>query len=77
LMNVEKYNAYVRLLIDNAPTEPFNIHCFPLPEGSNPEMAGLVKGLSRLKYGRERQTVIAEITERSKIGQLGKPPERL
>lgn len=79
LMNVEKFNAYVRLLIDNRPSGTFNMHCFPLPEtGNSPDEIEALKGLSRLKYGRERGLVMQEIIERSKIGQLSrvasKPP---
>jgi hypothetical protein len=72
LMNVEKFNAYTRLLIDNTATDAFNMHCFPLPEGGNPQVAEQLKKMSRAKYGKDRIWVEKNILERSKIGQLGK-----
>ncbi len=69
VMNIEKYNAYVRLLVDNAACRPFNMHCFPPPKGGNPKIAQLIKELSRLKYGRDRKVVEKEILERSRLGE--------
>ncbi|MEK7653364.1 MAG: type IV secretion system DNA-binding domain-containing protein [Patescibacteria group bacterium] len=73
LMNTEKFDAYVRLLIDNTATEAFNMYRFPLPNNPDLEIIEPLKGLSRLKYGRDRSIVMREILERSKIGQLGLP----
>ncbi len=75
VMNIEKFNAYVRLLIDNTASETFNMHCFPLPGEGNADLADSVKQLSRTKYGKERSLVISEIIQRSKIGELGRKPE--
>ncbi|MDO8669390.1 MAG: type IV secretion system DNA-binding domain-containing protein [Candidatus Buchananbacteria bacterium] len=74
LLNVEKFNAYVRILIDNTATSTFNMHCFPLPEGGNSEMISALKQLSRVKYGQEKMMVERDILTRSKIGQLGVKP---
>jgi hypothetical protein len=75
LINVEKFNAYVKLLVDNQPTRPFNMqtlkHLPGLPP-ANPELAKKIKELSRLKYGRPKEIVEAEILERSRLGE----PER-
>ena len=68
IMNVEKYNAYLRLLIENQASKPFNIHCFP-PEPGNPELAKQIKEYSRLKYGRDRGVVEEEIMERTRLGE--------
>jgi hypothetical protein len=65
LVNVEKFNAYIKLLIDNQTTRPFNIQTLILPPG-NRELAGKIKELSRLKFGRDRDLVEREIIERSK-----------
>ncbi len=75
LMNVEKYNAYVRLLIDNTATDTFNMKAYhpSVIAKANKEITQPLKELSRLKYGRDNQVVVREILERSKIGQLGKP----
>lgn len=68
LINIEKYNAYVRLLIDNHPTKAFNIRTFPPPEGS-PETKKAVVEFSRWKYGVDRKTIEDEILKRSKLGE--------
>jgi hypothetical protein len=66
LLNIDNFNAYLKMLIDNQTAPPFNIKC-ALPAKGNPEIAGKIKELSRLKYGRERAIVEAELIERSKI----------
>lgn len=65
LINIPKYNAYVKLLIDNANPPPFNMLTLPLKEGDR-ELAGKIKELSRLKYGRSRKVVEAEAMERTR-----------
>ena len=74
LLNVEKFNAYTRILVDNTATSTFNMHCFPLPSEANREMVEHLKQLSQLKYGKDKALVEREILTRSKIGQLGKTP---
>lgn len=64
LLNIEKYNAYVRLLVDNAAQKTFNISSFPLPEG-DPEQAAKIARLSSLRYGRDRAVVEAEVADRT------------
>jgi len=63
LINIDNFNAYVKLLINNQPAPPFNIKTLP-PLTGNPEIVGVLKELSRLKYGRDRQEVEEEIFER-------------
>ena len=72
LLNIDRYNAYIRILIDNAPTKPFNMSTFAPPKGSA-EIAMAIKELSRLKYGRDRAQVSAEILERSKLAENSRP----
>ena len=67
LMNVEAYTAYVKLLIDNTAAKPFNMLTYG-PKPGNKELAAAIKELSRLKYGRPREIVEAEIMERSDLG---------
>ncbi|MCX6779189.1 MAG: type IV secretion system DNA-binding domain-containing protein [Candidatus Magasanikbacteria bacterium] len=69
VMNIEKYNAYIRLLIRNAPSRPFTVQ-MPPPKPGDPNIVEPVKQLSRLKYGRDRALVNAEIMERSKLGEI-------
>jgi len=69
LINVEQYTAYVKLLIDNTAAKPFNMYTLP-PQPGNKELAAAIKELSRLKYGRSREVVEAEIMERSALGSI-------
>ncbi|MBI4093001.1 MAG: type IV secretory system conjugative DNA transfer family protein [Candidatus Kerfeldbacteria bacterium] len=73
LINIDRYNAYDRLLIDNSAAKPFNMVTFP-PMVGDPVLADNVRRLSRLKYGRERAVVEAEIMERTKLGASVTPP---
>lgn len=68
LINIDNFNAYLKLLINNQIGLPFNIKC-DSPAKSNPEIAGEIKELSRMKYGREKAIVDKEIFERSKIAK--------
>ncbi len=68
LMNVEKFTANIKLLIDNEPTKPFNMSTYP-PTRGNKELGEAIRELSRLKYGRDRRIVEAEIMERTKLGE--------
>lgn len=67
LLNVEQYTAYIKLLIDNTASRPFNMMTYP-PKPGNKELAAAIKELSRLKYGRPRDIVNAEILERAALG---------
>ena len=74
LLNVEQYTAYVKLLIDNTAAKPFNMLTYP-PRAGNKELAAAIKELSRLKYGRPREIVEAEIMERAQLGVAAKASE--
>ncbi len=67
LVNVEARTAYVKLLIDNTAAKPFNMMTYP-PKAGNKELAAAIKELSRLKYGRPRELVTAEIMDRAQLG---------
>lgn len=67
LINIEQFTAYTKLLIDNTASRPFNMMVHP-PKPGNRELAEALKQLSRLKYGRDRRIVEAEILERTKLG---------
>ncbi len=74
LLNVEQYTAYIKLLIDNTAAKPFNMMTYP-PQPGNKELAAAIKELSRLKYGRPREIVDAEIMERAQLGVATKASE--
>ncbi len=63
LMNIDNYNAYVKLLINGQTSRPFNIRTFAVPEG-NKAVAEAVKELSSIKYGKPREEVEWKIASR-------------
>lgn len=63
LMNIDNFNAYVKLLINNQTSRPFNIQILP-PSVGDTAIAKYVKELSRLKYGRPRTEVEEEFRRR-------------
>ena len=63
LLNIDNFQAYLRLLINSTTTTPFNISIYPAKKGPI-ENAQAIKELNRLKYGRDRADVEREIRER-------------
>lgn len=63
LINIDNFNAYVKLLINNQTSRPFNIKTMP-PKQGDPKIAEKIKEMSRLKYGRDREEVEKEFRER-------------
>ncbi|MFH1522288.1 MAG: type IV secretion system DNA-binding domain-containing protein [Patescibacteria group bacterium] len=69
LINIDKYTAYVKLLMDNTASRPFSMKTsWPLPGQPREDMASKIKALSRLKYGQDRNLIEAEIARRAKLG---------
>jgi hypothetical protein len=67
LINSEMFTWYVKMIVDNSQVKPFTMHSVPGPKPDR-ELADAVYQLSRLKYGRDRAIVEAEILERSQLG---------
>ncbi len=69
LINSDKFTWYVKMIVDNAQQKPFTLKFNPPPEG-DPELAEGIKELSRLKFGRDRRLVEADIMERMQMGSV-------
>ncbi|MBL7078581.1 type IV secretory system conjugative DNA transfer family protein [Candidatus Shapirobacteria bacterium] len=69
LLNVERFNAYIKTLVGNEPVSPFSMDTTKDLEVENAKknfkLAETIKRLSTLKYGRPREVVEAEINARS------------
>jgi len=63
LINIDNFNAHIKLMINNETSRPFNLTTDP-PDKGNPEIAQAVKELVRLKYGRDKAVVEQEISDR-------------
>jgi len=68
VINMERFNAYIKLMVKGSASRPFDMETYPKPPGANLEMGQLVRNLSRLKFGRPRSEVQTEILDRSKLG---------
>ncbi|MFA5188691.1 MAG: type IV secretion system DNA-binding domain-containing protein [Patescibacteria group bacterium] len=68
VMNVPNLNGFIKPLILGKVVPPFSFQLMPFETRpkANPELAQAIKELSRLKYGRDRNIVEAEIIERTK-----------
>lgn len=71
LLNIEKYNVYVKTIVANEPVAPFSMDTTkdPIAEKAlyNPKLSEAIKQLSRLKYGKDVRLVESEIAERAKL----------
>lgn len=65
IMNIDNYNAYVKILAKGIPMKPFNI-TVPAPEKGNADIAKKLKELSYLNFGKPRADVEAEIMAKYK-----------
>ncbi|MFA5945516.1 MAG: type IV secretion system DNA-binding domain-containing protein [Patescibacteria group bacterium] len=71
LMNNSALTWNVKLIIDGSQGKPFNIKVFPKQVG-NKRVGAALKEISRIQYGRDKDEVSAEITERAGLGPKGK-----
>lgn len=74
LINSDKVTWYVKMIVDNASTRPFTLNFTMAPQGDR-ELAEAIKELSRLKYGRDKAIVEAEIMERTQLGAGDRGPQ--
>jgi len=63
LINIDNFNAYVKLLIKGQTSKPFNIKTLPTKAG-DPNLKEKLKESSRMTFGRDRQNVETEILKR-------------
>ncbi|MCK5416442.1 TraM recognition domain-containing protein, partial [Candidatus Parcubacteria bacterium] len=69
LLNIEKFTVYMKLLIENTASKPFSMGTtWPLPGTERKTVGQKIRSLSRLKYGKDRKLIEAEIMQRTKIG---------
>lgn len=67
LINIEKFNAYIKLLVDNTPTKAFSMRTIKDEMPENLQLGKALWELSRLKYGQGKAEVDKEILQRTKI----------
>jgi hypothetical protein len=64
LLRVPNYNTVVRTLVGGVPTQPFSMATLPPLGDPNDKLAGALKQLSAVKYGRPKAQVEKEIFAR-------------
>ncbi len=71
LINVDRFNAYVRTVVHGEPVSPFSVDMTrdmsKEKSMENPRVAELIKELSRLKYAKDIRQVEEEIAVRAKL----------
>lgn len=71
LLNIERYNAYIKTIVNNEPVPPFSLDLTKdmVKEKTldNWDLAKNIVELSRLKYGRDKALVGAEIAKRARL----------
>lgn len=67
LVNIENYNAFIKLMINGVPSRPFNITGVPPSGTADKERGDAIRQLSRLKYARPKEEVDREVQEKLAI----------
>lgn len=71
IINVERFHAYMKTLVNNEPVDPFSIDMTKdieqLKKERNEQVAQAIIQLSRLKHGKPRELIEAEITQRARL----------
>ena len=71
LINVDRFNAYVKTIVRNEPVKPFSVDLTKdmthINAMRNEKIAQAIVQLSRLKHGRSKELVEAEISQRARL----------
>jgi hypothetical protein len=73
LISVDKFHAYVKLLIDGVASKPFSMKTVKFSQNTDVQTAKMIRESARNRYGRDRGIVEKEIAERAKIKELPPP----
>ncbi len=71
LANIEKYHVYIKTIVNNEPVPPFSMSLEKdmdaVKARMNPKLAEMIRQLSRLKYGKDREVIEADMKVRAKL----------
>jgi hypothetical protein len=71
LINVERFHVYMKTIVNNEPVPPFSVDLTKditqLKSQANDKLAETIIQLSRLKYGRPKELVEAEVSQRARL----------
>ena len=76
LINVDNFNAFVKLMIEGQVSKPFSFATYPPKEkpADAEQRVAAIREYSRNRYGRDREIVEKELRDR--VGYLAPPPEQ-
>lgn len=81
LINSEAFIWYTKMIVDNASVSPFTMHGPSQMMKDFPDVASKIRQLSRLRFGRPRAEVAADIAARTTVAAVAPlppmPPPRL
>ncbi len=75
LINLENRNMYIKMLVKGEPMPSFSVDTTWDIEKPNYEIGESIKQLSRIRYGRDREAVEAEIKQRNEVAAVPPPPK--
>jgi hypothetical protein len=71
LLNIDRFHVYIKTIVSNEPVPAFSLDLTKNVEvqksQANPKIAEMIKQLSRLKYGRDKEIIEAEISQRARL----------
>ena len=71
LINVERFHAYMKTIVNNEPVSPFSVDMTKdiekIKKEANDKLAQAIVQLSRLKYGKPKELIEAEIAQRARL----------
>lgn len=71
LANIEKFHVYIKTIVNNEPVAAFSMSLMKdmseVEARMSPKLAEMIKQLSRLKYGQDREEIEAEMKIRAKL----------
>ncbi|MCJ7804989.1 TraM recognition domain-containing protein [Patescibacteria group bacterium] len=71
LLNIERFHVYAKTIVQNEPVPAFSMDVIKdmdqMKKTANPRVAEMIKELSRLKFGVDREIIETEITQRARL----------
>ncbi len=71
LLNIDRFHVYIKTIVNNEPVPAFSMDLTKdmkaMEKERNPKVAEMIKQLSRLKLGHDKQIVEAEIAQRARL----------
>ena len=71
LINIERFHAYIKTIVNNEPVPPFSLdltrNLQAEKEAMSMKVAEAIKKLSSLKYGKSKELIEAEISQRARL----------